>query len=252
MKLKIVFAILIGLIMISCNTLNLKKASPVLVSELDTFYLGDKLIHVEKILKSDFDNLRTNGSIFNGTKLDSLRAHYLMKDSSIVKEVGDTLFLAVANNKKVALTNIPLIAVSADNDTSIEDYYERYWYQGFNEDIEKYVVYVLLYETSHFLLIDKKTGDKSTFYNEPMISPNKEYFICGASNLRDEHDEDFNGLQLYKNASKIVLTASRQLKKWGPTEIKWLGNSSLLVKCDVLDSSQYNNVKEEYFKLYWE
>ncbi len=181
--------------------------------------------------------------------MDSVEIEYLIKDSVLVKRKGDTLFFTVSDNKKITLINVPEITISPNNDTSINDVnYAQYSYLGFNKDIEAYLVYGSFYEWVNFLLIDKRTGDTTVTCQEPTISPNKEYFICGNSSL--SYDENFNGLEFYKNSHKPILISSRYLEKWGPAEIKWLDNNSLLIKCDVLDSSG-TNFQEQYLKLHW-
>ncbi len=68
MKKITVFTILIILITISCSQPASKETQRSLVSELDTFYLGDKLVNVEKISKMYFDKIQTNGSISKNYK----------------------------------------------------------------------------------------------------------------------------------------------------------------------------------------
>lgn len=232
MRTTTIFLILSVFTIISCNQPSSKEIPKVLVSELDTFYLGNKLVNVEKVLKADFDKIITPAT-------NSYEVEYLLKDSSVAKRIGDTLFLRVADRM-----------VKFVNDTSNDDMFLNYHYLGFQRDIGQYVLSVGFSEESIYYLIGSKTGDTTIPFGRPVISPDKKYFICGHDGM-SYYDLDINGFELYKNSPKPELISRRELREWGPSEIYWVDNSTLLVECAVADTTQEDGSHEEYFRLTW-
>jgi len=234
MKTITVLILLIVLLFISCNNIDPKENSVILISELDTFYLGDKLIYVKKATKSDFDKLPTQILEYDYEKLDS---NNLIKDSSVVKRKGDTLFFTISDNK---------IDTLIGGNRSDGDFYDKYFYLGYISDIGQYLAYFIGNEEECKMLIDSKTGDITIIDDEPVVSPNKKYFI---SRIELEIGGDYCGFDLYKNSHKPKLVGSRELKKWCPSEIKWYNDSTLLLKVSILDSEK--NYVTDYLKLHW-
>ena len=230
----IVCYIFLVTILFSCNQSQNtdKTAIEDTKSELDTFYLGDKLVHVTKVEKSTFDKLPE-------FVLKSDESHYLLKDSSVVKRNIDTLFFEIADNKKVTLVND-----NSDNDT-----YANYSYRGLLPDLNKYLIYATYYEWYNYVLIDRVSGDTTITAGLPIISPDKKTFICGNCDLVAGFT--FNGIELYTNKNKPELVAIRELTKWGPTSIKWLDNSSLIVECNISDTTNANLERQDFLKLTW-
>lgn len=230
----IVYFIFLVTILVGCNQSQNTDKTTIedTKSELDTFYLGNKLVHVTKVEKSTFDKLPEFA-------LKSNESEYLLKDSSTVKRTGDTLFFKISDNKKVTLINN-----NSDNDT-----YVNYSYGGLISDLNKYLIYATYYEWNNYLLIDPVSGDTTITAGLPIVSPDKKTFICGNCDLLAGFT--FNGIELYSNINKPELLSARELTKWGPTNIKWLDNSSLIVECNISDTTNANLQRQEFLKLTW-
>lgn len=233
MRMQTILFFLCGALIISCS--EKKQDKPEIekgpVSETDTFYLGDKLVQVEKATKAEFDKL--DSIVFDTSEVQNLLA-----DSSSVKRKGDTLFFSISNNRKVTLVN---------NYADDDDTYVSYSYLGFMKDIDQFLVFGVYYEWYNYLLIDKQTGDTTITCGDPVVSPNKKYFICGNADL--EARFTFNGFELYENTHKPKLVNSRELGKWGPEMIKWLDNETMLARCSISDTAAKNLIRTDYFKL---
>jgi hypothetical protein len=231
---KIPLLFLLITIVSSCNEpAKTPNVTPVkaLVSEFDTFYLGNKLIEVTKIEKIEFDRLTPSKE-----DVKSDESFYLQKDSSLVKRNGDTLFLKTSQKTVTFLNN-----------KSEDDSYAQYSYNGYLSDLNQFLVYGVFYEWFEYFLIDGITGDTTMCSSSPLLSPDKKMFITGNDDL--EAGFNFNGLALYKNSHKPELIGSRALNKWGPNSIKWFDNSTLLIECNVLDTTSANYFRTDYFKL---
>lgn len=200
-------------------------------SELDTFYFGNKLAHVTFIEKAEFDNLSS------ADVLDTSESNNLLKDSSFVKRIGDTLLFILPNNGKTMLV---------DNDA--DEGYAQYKYLGQKEGLDQYIVEGRFYEWFEYILIDKEAGDTTYIINEPILSPDKKNFI--AANCDIEAGFDYNGLQLFSNVDHPKKIAQRELAAWGPAKIKWLNNTTILIEGNTLDS--LGQQKTEYMKVNWD
>jgi len=201
-----------------------------LVSELDTFYLGGKLVRVEKIEKSDFDDIDAAPAI------DTSETKNINGDSNKVQRVGDTLLIKTAA-KVVAIVNN-----NADNDE-----YAQYTYQYYMKETNQFVVFGGFYEWHNYLLIDRQTGGQTVLWGKPVVSPNGKYIISGNSDLVAQFTD--NGIQLFAGTPKPKAIGERQLQTWGPEEIKWLDNKTLYVKANVADEKSPDLEVTRYFKL---
>jgi hypothetical protein len=206
-----------------------KKLRP----ELDTFYLGNRLVRVEKASKHDFDR-------YPETPVDTSEAANLARDSQWVKRIGDTL--AIKTDAREVLI------VSNDNEEAEEDF-AHYDYSGYMPKTGQFILCGYYYESYDYLMVDKKTGDITHAWGRPEVSPDGKMFITANSDMMAGFT--YNGLQLYNNTHKPVLVGQRELQHWGPAVVKWADNKTLLVKADVVVDNEDTQTYErtEYFRL---
>jgi len=205
-------------------------AQKTLVSELDTFYLGGKLVRVERMEKSDFDDAESPAAI------DTSETKNLQKDSDRVQRTGDTLTIKT-KAKDVHIVN-------NDNDT---DEYAQYTYMGYIDAADQFLVFGGFYEWHNYLLIDGQTGDETVLWGKPAVSPDGKYIVNGNSDLVAQFTD--NGMQLFTATHKPKVVGERSLKAWGPEEIKWADNKTLFVKANVADEKSPDLEVTRYFKL---
>lgn len=204
----------------------------ILRSELDTFYLGDKLIEVEKINKSDFDILKT-------VVIDTSETEHLRIDADLVKRTGDTLIIKTKGKEVQLVTN-------RNDEDNVDDYVD-YRYYGYLKDIDKFLIYAQLYESYCYALVDNTTGNSTTIWGMPVISPDKKYFVTVNKDLMANYTD--NGIQLYKNGDSPKLIGERILEAWGSDDIKWVDNKTFVVKAGVSDTISEDLEHPEYFRL---
>lgn len=229
MRRTLTIILLTTLIAISCNT---DKQNDVtdqreLISELDTFKIGNKLIHVLKIDSNEFGQEQP-------AKIDS-NDIFNINSNGLVRQNGDSLIFRSDQRTAILV-----------NDTSNSERASRYNYIGYMPEIKQFLVHGAFYEWFSYLLIDRMTADTTYVSSIPIISPDKKTFVAGNVDLLAQMD--FNGIEFYGNTNKPNKIGERSLNKWGPNKIKWLDNSTLLIEGFELDSSL---IKERriYLKL---
>jgi len=201
-----------------------------LASELDTFYLGGKLVHVEKIEKSAFDEVDAAPAV------DTSEVKNIQNDSDKVQRMGDTLQI------KTAAKNV--FVVNNDSDT---DEYAQYTYLGYNKAIDQYLVFGGFYEWHNYLLIDAKTGSQTVLWGKPVVSPNGKYIVSGNTDLVAQFTD--NGIQLFESGNTPKVIGEKTLQLWGPEEIRWGDDKTLFVKANVADEKSPDLEVTRYFKL---
>jgi hypothetical protein len=202
-----------------------------LSAETAAIYLGNTLVNIEKIKKADFDALP-------GVAIDTVEANYLRHDSLMVHRAGTALFFKT-KAKQVTIANND----KEDDETAVA----HYTYRGFIKSIGQFLVYGTYYEEYNYLLIDAETGDITHLWGMPVVSPDGKFFIAGNCDLVATFTP--NGLQLFKSTHKPGLVGEKELVDWGPEELKWLDDKTLLTKVKVSDTKSPDLQRTEYFKL---
>ena len=224
-------AVFIIFFVLSCRDAKQANRPAAPAAAVDTFWLCDKLVQIDSIKRSEFDEIRI------APDLDSSEEIYLLRDSAFVKRHGDSLIFT-AGGKEIVLIN---------NHSDTSDATADHNYRGFNRDLGKYIVYSVYWEWYNYMLIDKGSGDTTVICGEPVLSPDKKFFICGNADLLAQFT--FNGFELYENLPKPKLICQRELMKWGPQEIKWIAKNTLLVKATVADTTIQDLERPAYYKL---
>lgn len=197
----------------------------------DTFYLCNKLMRLDSITLNEYEKVPV---IPIG---DSSEGVNLLRDSAAVKRHGDSLIIT-AGGKEIILVN---------NHSDTCDATANHEYRGFNKDLGKYIVHSIYWEWYNYILIDKESGDTVVACGEPIASPDKRFFMCGNADLVAQFT--FNGFELYENRHKPKLICQRELLKWGPHEIKWIAQNTLLVAATVVDTTTPDLERPAYYKL---
>lgn len=109
------------------------------------------------------------------------------------------------------------------------------------------MVYATYYESYDYLLIDNGSGAITHTWGLPVISPDGHHFVTVNKDLLAGFTS--NGIQLYKNKSSPKLLGEHLLDKWGSDDIKWVNNTTLVVKASVSDTISENLEHTEYFRL---
>ena len=196
---------------------------------LDTIQMGNKTFLIYAIDESPFD---PEPAIESDSAEIKLLNH---NENGHVKRKGKELIITADNGKHVVMTD------KTDIDKDGESYSE-YTYTGHLPDIKQYGIRAMYYESMDYLLVNQANGEIIHTCGPPFISPDKKYFICASYDLEAGFLE--NGLQLYSYLNgKITPEGEISLEKWGPGQIKWLNNNTLIAEYITLDSAMTKVIK---------
>ncbi len=195
-----------------------------------------------------------NFSISKATIEDYTKAKNNYKD----KFIEDTLNIIKVNG----VTEIPLnrphyppFVIFKDTLVGIGETEEReYQYLGHFPDLDNYLVSGTFWEHYECYLIDKETGDITTTWNRPFLSPNSKYF----ANLSMAYGLEGvpNGIQIWKVGSQNNLSKYLELDQqvWVAEEFFWETDNSLILKVAIIEkylneSGQPNEEDFYYLRL---
>jgi hypothetical protein len=214
----------------SLITQSLEDSTPDNNIPIDTLQLGDKKLLVYTVNKAVFDQ-------YPSTPEDTSEASLLSRDAALVKRTGDTLIFTLTNGQHKIMPN----HVDMDD----EDYY-GYIYAGNFPDIHRLGVIGTYYESLDYLLVNPANGDTLHTWGAPVIAPDKKHILCPSMDL--EAGFVPNGFQLFSvDNNQIKLIGDIEIKKWGPGEVKWINNNTILATYIFLDDDM--NPGTKYVKM---
>lgn len=166
------------------------------------------------------------------------------------KTAGNTILdLEVIDDCENIIRNDSVLKIKLNHFKSIElidkekPYIERYFYLRNIQPINSWLIEGLHGdEHAYLFLVNKNTGKMSTIAGEPIISPNKKYFICSRSSCTDP-----SLIQFFKVDNDSVKEIWVKLSdNWAATEMKWKNDSIIYIKKENICS---NNHMITYQKL---
>ena len=198
----------------------------------NVFKMGDKTFTVEPSTKVEFEQ-------YKKTLFDTSETINLKRDAGYVTRVGDTLLFKLESGKYTKLINNP--DQEADN-------YAHYDFMGRIPEINQSVVLGSFYEWYNYYLINHYTGDTTVLSGYPEVSPDHRFIVSGNSDLVAGFT--FNGLEFYQTEDKkLKLIDTKQLGTWGPSELFWTNNSTLVIQRDLIDTTQESMQRTDFIKL---
>lgn len=226
--------ILAAIFLVSCTDTTQRNNEKPLLSEIDSFNLGNKIFFIDSSTKSEFDAL-------NAEKLaapESSESVNLSNDASLVSRNGDTLSLKLTNGNTASLVDN-----KADSDSFVV-----YKYLGRITAIGHFVCFASLYEGYSYVLVNASTGEITYTCGAPTLSPDNRILIAANADL--EAAFTYNGFEMFLvEGSKLKQVGTRELHKWGPNKIKWKTNSELLVERISPASASRETEKTDYIKI---
>lgn len=218
-------AIAFTALLLSCSENKIEEyKEEVVKQQFDTITIGKSVYNMQTLTDTNFSFAKS----FAYGESDSVLALY----KHIARRDSDTLFLSCDNNKIVKFVN----------DRSDENY-TTYDFKFFNKDINAYVVYCSLYESSSVWLVNKETGDSLETIGFPFASPNKKHFVC--YNIDLEAAFTLNGFELFDYTNSTYISKGlREINNWGPEKVKWKDDTTLIVRA----ISGYGDPTKIFFK----
>jgi hypothetical protein len=171
----------------------------------DTLLINDKIYFLDSIPESYYNSITDNSEI---TSIDT----------SIIKIYPNSITIKTSE-KLVVLKN----------DTSVSESFKKYHYEGSFSGIGFVHILGYFWESSGDLLINLKNGNITFFWGSPKLSPDQSMIVSGNVDLGPMYMP--NGIQLFQiKNSQIINVFETEIENWGPKEIKWESDSSIVIK----------------------
>lgn len=217
---------------IADSSSDLQTSSPeiadksITVKETDTISLKGYILHFSPSQKttfpSIFDDFKERQRVSKGMDyydgVQAVEKMLLAKWAGLCSVKDSMLVLKLDNGKTVSL---PQWDKEKEMGHNLEHFFPRQNY---------YLVHVPFTEGNTWLLVNKKNGFKKYICGLPYFSPDGQSAITASYDL--EAGYNFNGME-YLKVQGDSLAEEWRLEignNWGPLEIKWSGNSTVLVK----------------------
>ena len=190
----------------SCSNSN-KSA---LVSKPDTLVINNSVYLLDSIGFDKFRAVKTEK--YDENEVETIN------DSNVRRLDKLNLNFKLRNGQEMTLKN----------DTSESDFIAYSFIESL-QNIDYWFIRVSYYEGLSFLLVDKQTGEKIDIYGKPYFSANNAWFVTYSFDI--ESGFESNGFQLFEiRYGKAKLKWTKDIKDWGPSVIKWLNDSSVLIE----------------------
>jgi hypothetical protein len=140
----------------------------------------------------------------------------LPKYPQLVSRQGGTLRLALKSGGAVELRDV---ATNGEKDTF-------YSFREYFPDLGYYLVHVQYWEGDAYLMVNYRTGERSTLHDLFLLSPNRQRLAT----LSLDMDAGYNptAVQIWGiTPEKLTLEYSYEPKGWGPSQGAWKDNDTL-------------------------
>jgi len=221
-----------GILLVSCNQSKNSKATK---QSVDSLPNQKDLIAVNQSVQPS-DTLMIDGKMFNLIPIDesyfkSIRnkPEKIKPNESVV--INSDSIIIKCNEKEVVLKN----------DTTDGDSMVTYEYRTILPEIGYVHIKALCWEWTEDILINLKNGKQFTFWLDPIVSPNNKLIVSSCFDLEAQFMP--NGIQLFKiQGDSIVKIFDKEISDWGPEEVKWESDTSIVIKRAIPD----NNMNYRY------
>jgi hypothetical protein len=195
------------------------KSDNKVIGNRDSLMINDKAYFLDSITESYYNSVTDKGEIKS-------------IDTSIIKIYPDSITIKTSE-KLVVLKN----------DTSVSESFKKYRYEGTFSGIGFVHIHGDFWESSGDLLISLKNGTINFFWGRPKLSPDQSMIISYNVDLGPRYMS--NGIQLFKvENGPIKNVFETEIENWGPKEIKWESDSTILIKRVKVD---FTNEYKEFF-----
>jgi hypothetical protein len=196
--------------------------------KLDTLAIGKQIYFTQNLTDTNY----TFPAIITRGDSDDVQ---IISYPDLVRRNDDSLFLKCDNGKIIKLVN----------NRSEDDNYKLFRFVELNKDIDHYLIGCLRVESFNYLLVNKKNGNPIETIGPPFASPDKNFFVCGNCDLVANFN--LNGIEVYKKGkSSYQSLGLRELTNWGPDQMLWKNDSTLIIKASQLKAD--NTTLEKIYK----
>lgn len=186
---------------------------------------------------SDNENINKDTLIINNTVflLDSANIeefkslHNQNVDYYNTEKIDDTINVSRDSSKLTFHLRNGADSILVNDTTEDWGNFVNYNYIKSYKNIDYWLIEAIFYEGRLYLLLDKENGNKIWIWGAPIFSPNNKYFITNSCDLQAAYDP--NGFQLFEiKNNKVIKSWEKEINDWGPDEIKWKDERTILIK----------------------
>ncbi len=194
----------------------------------------DKIIHK--------DSLTINGKIYY---LDSIsKSTFQHVKNVLITKKPDTSILMIQKESLVIKANDRIVVFK--NDTTESEHSAFYNYKSFLPESGYIHIEGIHWEWTSDCFVNLKNGSETYFWDNPIISPNNKLLISYSYDLVAGFM--VNGIQLYRiDTDTISNIFEIEIANWGPEEIKWDTDTSIVIKRAVLDQNM--EASNDYLRM---
>lgn len=214
------YLLTLALLLASCS-----QSKPVTETRqhTDSLRIGSQTIYIDSISANEFLRVKTPQANQNG-------------NSDLVSVFPDSIVIKAAEKEVVYR-----------NDTTEGDSSVSYEFAALIANPGYVHLKGSHWEWTTDRYVNLKTGVETLFWDNPTLSPNKQKLLAYSCDLEAGFME--NGIQLYRiDSDTIQQVFEKELEDWGPAEMKWDSDTSLVVKRLRVDAEM--NVSYDYLRLY--
>jgi hypothetical protein len=199
--------------------------------KIDTIHIGKQVIELMPVDKNVFEDL---GVVEFNEPDDEI-----INDTANVKRDFLRLTFKLKNGTDTTLTN---------DTTELWSKYRDYQYLDNYDFMDYWLLSVTYYEGFSYMLLDKETGEDITIWSIPIFSPNREKFVCNSFDMEAGYNP--NGLQYFRiENGKLVNDWNKELSDWGPSKVKWLNDTLIIVEQKIMNPESDEFYSTEYKSL---
>lgn len=218
------------------------------IGDSDTSFSDTLLVEQEEVIKNTVSKIildfsESNEREFNRVESQNLAFPLFNTDS--IAQLANTesnFFVIKTQKKKFEYKNINPIEDDSYYDEDIVQYYNV----GYNEDLNKHLVYASYYEYGEYFLIDDSTANIDTLNGFPYFSPDSKNLICSFINpymeteINGEFPSYVSEQEFYSNSGTSFEIITRKSFDYIPLEIRWKDSSTIIIKG--ISSREYESI----------
>jgi len=214
---KRIYLMILVALTVSCNQ---KTGSNKISKESrDTLIINNKTYYLDSISEQEFNSV----SYQFPSETDTIAL-----DTSLINIAKDSIIIKTKNK-----------IVTLKNDTTMNDTYAKYKYLKTYNNIGFVHLKGSFWEWTEDILVNLSDGEITSLVSNPIISPDKKLLISYNVDLIAQFM--MNGIELYNiENGRLEKVFIKEISSWGPEEIKWESNKSIVIKRKKVDFASQN------------
>ncbi len=218
----------------SKDTVALQPSDWIHVEQADSLYIGGYHLIFEPAQGTfqpyyQDQEIRDSISARFGDAYQAARAieHYLIDSLGMVRRDGDTLWIYPEQELQFRLVNKKGLSYCLEN---------------YDQQLHLFLIKIFFQRGSAYLMVNGKNGFASYLWGRPYLSPDSTMLMVINNDQKVQYSA--NGMQLFTlQGDSLTLQWSQGIENWGPMDLKWIGQDSLIIRREYI---AYNESEEVY------